>query len=140
MFSYPESLLNLTPSAQVEIPHLCHCWCLLSSDVSRFGCTMHPSGSRSFKTIIPPARRSRATETFTLSRSLIPARSSRNPCPASGTQRITGSRPCPQQVNPRCTGLMVQRQPVCGSRRGQQRERSRDLGGGETVDQSGPRV
>ncbi len=128
VFNYPESSINLNVSGQLKVPipaiagissplmpaHFAASCTHLDQDHS--GCSSR--------------RREGARRKETASSAhLNPARSSRNPCPFLWTQRITGSRPCPKEMHPFCTGLMVLPQRVDGSRRGQQ--------GGDPCHQSG---
>jgi len=95
------SLCFLT-SSQVPYQHPCRVfyrfWFL-----SFLYCTMHPSGSRSFGKILPPARRSRAPETPEISHGSFPARSSRRPL-----SRKTGPRKTsvPGRVQKRSTFMV----------------------------------
>jgi hypothetical protein len=66
-------------------------------------CTMHPSGSRSFGKILPPARKSRVSETPEISHGTSPAHSSRRPL-----SRKTGPRKTsvPGRVQKRSTFMV----------------------------------
>ena len=89
-------------SSQVPYQHPCRVfyrfWVL-----SFLYCTMHPSGSRSFGRITPPARRSRTPETLEISPGSSPAHSSRRPL-----SRKTGPRKTsvPGRVQKRSTFMV----------------------------------
>ncbi len=119
IISYPESSMNLDASGQMRapIPPIAGISTVLMSAGFAASCThldQDHSGRSSRR------REGAGIEDVAFFRSLNPARSSRNPCPLFRTQRITGSRPCPKDVQFSCTGLMVSCQRVDGSRRGQQ--------------------
>jgi len=67
--------------------------------ISFLYCTMHPSGSRSFRNIIPPVRRSKGTEISNSFLNLACSFEPETPVPFHGTQKNVGSKPCPKGIN-----------------------------------------
>jgi len=89
------------------VPNSFHNILILAEFSEDFGvslyCTMHPFRSRLFGFLIPPARRSRGMGS-PISLKRLPCSFEPDPCPENRTQKIFGTRPCPNEI---MTGFMV---------------------------------